>query len=552
MPELIVSKNEKTLFRVPLSTQTLTIGRSQQNDLVLPDDDISRRHAEIIWNNGSFLNDLKSTGGVFVGGKKVESVKLSNGDEINIGSWKIIFNEMALSDKERENSVTTCIARIESQSSSNTRILKLSPLTSSMTVMEWELELQEPQAPARRFKISKNKTVLGSHPECDIVLRDDYISGKHCQFEKKGEALVVVDLHSTNGTLMNGQKIQEATVESGGKIKVGETIVTLVGKSTEEKITPIREDRFCGLVGKSEAMQTLFGKIERVAPVDCTVLVQGETGCGKELVARALHDLSSRRKGPYVVLNCGAISPNLIESELFGHEKGAYTGAAGRRLGAFEEANGGTLFLDEIGELPLDLQPKILRALENRTIKKIGSNIEESVNVRVIAATHRNLMDEVKKGKFREDLYYRLYVVPLIIPALRDRTEDIPLLANYFLKQLSSNTPKTLSPEAIKKLQDYSWPGNVREIKNVLMRSLVFANGSILQGADIELMEIDKSPAEAISVSSGSLDLIEKEKILQTLKEVGGNKTKAAQVLGIAKSTLFKKLRDYGLMDGGE
>ncbi|MDO8520176.1 MAG: sigma 54-interacting transcriptional regulator [Deltaproteobacteria bacterium] len=422
-----------------------------------------------------------------------------------------------------------------------TKILHLDPKKGKFLVAQPVLTVCCEGEKPRKFPLKKTETVIGSSPDCDIVLRDEYVSGRHCSIIQTGEELILTDFQSTNGTFIGGRKISETILQGVEKITAGKTTLQLSSEEAEEKIRPLPEDHFCGMVGRSEEMRSLFAKIQRVAPTQHTILIQGETGSGKELVARALHDLSKRSQKPYVILNCGAISPNLIESELFGHEKGAFTGAVGRRLGAFEQAGGGTLFLDEIGELPLELQPKLLRVLENHTLRRVGGDAEIPVDVRVIAATHRNLADEVKKGKFREDLYFRLYVIPLQVPPLSERKEDIPLLAAHFLKNGTSE-PKSFAAKAVDKLKNHPWPGNVRELKNVILRSLIFAEGEMIGVDAIELMASGGEPEEPVNLIQ-----MEKEKIEEALQKTGRNKTKAADLLGIAKSTLFKKLKEYGI-----
>jgi DNA-binding NtrC family response regulator len=246
------------------------------------------------------------------------------------------------------------------------------------------------------------------------------------------------------------------------------------------------------MVGQSVKMRQIFGLIKKIAPMDVSVVIQGETGTGKELVARAIHEGSSRKKGPMVVLDCGAIPPNLIESELFGHEKGSFTGAMMTRQGLFEQADGGTLFLDELGELPIDLQPKLLRALEQREVRRVGSTKAAKVDVRIIAATNRNLEDEVRAGRFRQDLFYRLSVVRLHLPALRERADDIPLLVNHFLEtgvynRMPGGEPRVtaVARDAMTALQTYPWPGNVRELVNVIERAVSFCDNQVLELSDL-------------------------------------------------------------------
>jgi chemotaxis protein methyltransferase CheR len=288
--------------------------------------------------------------------------------------------------------------------------------------------------------------------------------------------------------------------------------------------------------------------VEQIAGSDTTVLVLGETGTGKELVARAIHGLSMRKSRSLVKVNCAALPANLIESELFGHEKGAYTGAQSRHLGRFEVANGGTLFLDEIGELPLELQPKLLRVLQDGEFERLGSSITIKVNVRIVAATNRNLEEEVRKGHFREDLWYRLNVFPITMPPLRDRMDDIPILVDFYVKKISKRMGKTIEivPAGVMNaLQDYHWPGNVRELENVLERAVINSSGPKLRLVD----ELTK-PFKNLSTSLKTLEAVEREHIIQTLEQANwkvGGKNSAAEILGLDRSTLRARMRKLGI-----
>lgn len=423
---------------------------------------------------------------------------------------------------------------------SQTKILKLDPINNTFVVEKVVLVVG---GTGKTFFVEKDIVQIGSDPRCDLVISDDYVSSKHCELKKTDSGFMITDLGSTNGSFLKGVRIRQAYLNFGDSFTLGKTDLVFNTQNQSEPVSPLPENNFCSIVGKSQVMRQLYAKISRVAPTSHNILILGETGSGKECVARAVYELSLAASGPYVVLNCGAISPNLIESELFGHEKGAFTGAQARHLGAFERANGGTLFLDEIGELPLELQPKLLRVLENQTVRRVGGDDEIPVKVRVLAATHRNLAENVKNGKFREDLFYRLYVIPLFIPPLRERAEDISLLVQHFIVQSSVDSIKKVSPAALKKLTGYLWPGNVRELKNVMMRSLVFCQQDTIMPEDIDfLMEPKKNSQDPMN-----LDIIEREKIEEALDQTSGNKSQAARLLGIAKSTLFKKIKELGI-----
>jgi DNA-binding NtrC family response regulator len=305
------------------------------------------------------------------------------------------------------------------------------------------------------------------------------------------------------------------------------------------------------IVGQSKQMKDVFAKIQRAAAVESTVLILGENGTGKELVAQALHHNSPRKKGPFVAVNCAAVPATLVESELFGHVKGAFTGAMDRRIGRFEQADGGTLFIDEIGDFELGLQAKLLRVLETFTVTPVGGHEDKRVNVRVVAATHRDLDKMVADGRFREDLFYRLNVVTIGLPALRDRPDDIPLLVDHFLKEISQSKhvpPKKVSPEVMRRLMAYRWPGNVRQLRNTLESMMVLAEGDVLTDKDLPEQIAEGSipgPASKDLPQGMTMDELEKLAITKALEQSGGKRTRAAESLGISVRTLQRKLRHY-------
>jgi two-component system NtrC family response regulator len=312
---------------------------------------------------------------------------------------------------------------------------------------------------------------------------------------------------------------------------------------------------FQNLIGSSPPMKALFDTLELAAPTDSTVLIMGETGTGKELVARALHYNSSRRQGAFVTLNCGAIPDSLIEAELFGYRRGAFTGADNDRRGKFETANGGTLLLDEVGEIPLNLQPKILRVLQSGQVDRLGSARSVRVDVRIVAATNRELERMVEEGQFRQDLYYRLAVVPLRVPPLRDRREDIPLLAEHFLQKMIERTGRSglrLPHEAFRLFDRYPWPGNVRELENVIERMVVLSRDDHLSTQSVpDKLRGASGPAPAVTFQLPPegirLDELEKELLRQALERHRGNRTQAAKDLGVTRNTLLYRMQKHGL-----
>ncbi|HXE51987.1 MAG TPA: sigma-54 dependent transcriptional regulator [Tepidisphaeraceae bacterium] len=305
------------------------------------------------------------------------------------------------------------------------------------------------------------------------------------------------------------------------------------------------------IVGDSKQMKDVFAKIQRAAPVDSTVLILGESGTGKELVAQALHHNSPRKKGPFVAVNCAAVPATLVESELFGHVRGAFTGATDRRVGRFEQADGGTLFIDEIGDFELGLQAKLLRVLETLTLTPVGGHEDRKVNVRVIAATSRDIRKMLEEGTFREDLYYRLNVVTIQLPPLRQRTDDIPILVDHFLKEISQQKhtqPRRISPEVMRRFEAYRWPGNVRELRNTLERMMVLADGETLTENDLpeEILAASSDVAAPKDMPSNlTMEELERLAINKALEQCAGNRTHAAERLGISVRTLQRKLRHY-------
>jgi len=314
-----------------------------------------------------------------------------------------------------------------------------------------------------------------------------------------------------------------------------------------------QEFSFTNIIGKSPAMQRMFEKLTMVAPTDATVLVTGESGTGKELIANALHQQSRRRDLPFVKLNCAALHENLLESELFGHEAGAFTGASGRRKGRFEMANRGTLFLDEIGDMSLQTQAKILRVIQEGEFERLGGSETVSVDVRLLAATHKNLEEMIKAGTFRQDLYFRLSVVPVDIPPLRERATDIPELAHYFLSRFAEKNRKDIKdfhPEALNLLMQYEWPGNIRELENTIERAVILCPGEQITPHDLPphlLSEEVREFQENSSQDGFTLRDMEREVIRSTLEKTGHNKSQTAKQLGVARQTLLNKIKEYGL-----
>ena len=372
-----------------------------------------------------------------------------------------------------------------------TKIAYISGRPAALHLRKCKLVLEREDGQSSEYIFDQSNIALGAMDDNDLVVEDDTVSRYHCRIYQDENSYLLQDLDSTNGTFINRVRIKEAYLKPGCTVTIGKTDIKFHSLDERVEILPSNREAFGDIVGKSVRMREIFGILEKIAPAGVTVVIEGETGTGKEVVARTIHQTSKRAKGPFVVFDCGAVPENLIESELFGHEKGSFTGAIMARQGLFEMAQGGTIFLDELGELNLDLQPKLLRALEQREIRRVGANKRIKIDVRVIAATNRNLEEEVREGRFREDLFYRLSVVRLVLPPMRERREDIPLLVKHFLRNSSFNRDdsrvriKGISRDALDCLMNYNWPGNVRELVNVIERACSFAETEYIQPEDL-------------------------------------------------------------------
>jgi DNA-binding NtrC family response regulator len=387
-----------------------------------------------------------------------------------------------------------------------------------------QLQLRLPAG--RKVPLVRDLTV-GQSSANDVVLRDPCVSRVHCLIEVSGGRVLLRDRGSTNGTWVNGARVSQAELRSGAVVQIGESRLRVAADADQT-----------ALLGESPTMRRVREQIVALAPTGLSVLVHGETGTGKELVALALHDLSGRRGG-FVPLNCGAIPRELVESELFGHEKGAFTGAVGRRVGVFQEAHGGTLFLDEVAELPLELQPRLLRALETGMIRPVGSTRDLMLDVRVVAATHVDLRMAVRVGRFREDLYYRLVGHQLETPPLRTRGNDVVLLAKRFADELGQSSGGCrLSDDALARLRRHPWPGNVRELRHVIRRA-VLLGGPEVRARDLGLDEVPRAPRGT------PFEELERDLYQRALQQAGGSRRAAAQALGIPKSTFCDKLNRW-------
>ena len=435
-----------------------------------------------------------------------------------------------------------------------TRLLTRPDHSQAMAIPHAELQLLSDTQGAQNFAIDAGGLLLGSDADCQLVLDDSSVSRRHCEIKPGPDGFVVRDLHSRNGTWINGLRVDRATLSGGEQLRIGETrlLFKLLDGETEYPLS--RKSSFGQLYGRSVAMRSSFVMLERAAQSDATLLIQGESGTGKDLAAQSVHEASPRHAGPFVVVDCGAMQANLVESELFGHARGAFTGALQAREGAFERADGGTLFLDEIGDLDLALQPMLLRALERRETKRLGENHYRSADVRVIAATHQDLRSAVQKKTFRQDLYYRLSVLQTRMPPLRDRPDDIGLLAHRMVQKLRpQDDPEKLIPDSlIAILAQHDWPGNVRELRNIVERILLFPEQPMraLQDSDLELNNDPAAADQKLDFRQARqqcIERFEKQYVLRALDDNEGSASKAAAASGVPRQSFYRLLSRYGI-----
>ena len=392
---------------------------------------------------------------------------------------------------------------------------------------------------------SEDRALIGRSPKADLVLDDPFVSRIHCEVAAEDDGYVLRDLGSKNGTRLEGIRIREAQLPSNPRISIGESEISFSVLGGSEEVALYPEGRFGQLIGDSPAMRAVFSRLARVAGRDATLLLEGESGTGKELAAEAVHEASARRAGPFVVVDCGSIPRALLEAELFGHERGAYTGANRARQGAFVHAEGGTIFLDEVGELDLELQPRLLGVLERREVKPIGASQPIPVNVRIIAATNRDLRREVNRGAFREDLYYRLAVACVRLPPLRERNADIASLVRHFLTLHGVRTP--LPDDMLERLTRRSWPGNVRELRNAVEQIVAFG---IEENSLDEPVSSGRPVTAAVPFKVAKARLLEgfeREYLVSILAQHRGNITAAASAAELDRVHFLRLLDRYGL-----
>ena len=445
-----------------------------------------------------------------------------------------------------------------------TRVLEVHGRAVASRVRRYRLRIAEPGRPSRSIEIGSAAIRIGAQDGNDVVLDDPAVSRIHVEIAGDAHGFRVRDLGSTNGTYAGDTRVVDAYLGRGAVLRLGETELAFELLGDEAEVPLSEDDRFDALIGASPVMRRLFATLAPIARAEAPVLIEGESGTGKELVAEALHRASRRASKPFVVFDCAAVAAGLIEAELFGHEKGAFTGAHGARGGCVEAAEGGTLFLDEVGELPLDLQPKLLRVLARGEYRRVGSTQQLASDLRVIAATNRDLAAEVNAGSFREDLYYRLAVVRVVTPPLRERTSDIPLLVESFFTELYDGN-RTRAAAAVAnlggsvwgRLAAWPWRGNVRELRNAVARAVALAGDDL--PTDLTPIGGRSAATAEVPVPAGAPDRpfvelrdelvagFERDYLRRMLERHGGVVTRAAEAAGLDRSYFRRMLRKYGI-----
>ena len=584
--QLIIFQPNQEPCGFPLYRDITTVGSDEQCDCQIQGAEVKPVHAEIRRAGNVYeIYPLDSEKEVIVNGRKIKKARLELWDVIRIGSVTMILapDDVEVYSKHREEH--SALKHLESLCDFSRRLMELENLDKALeALLDSSLALTKANkgfiilVEDGEPKVRVARNIERKHLPDDETLFSESIVEKAL---KEGEPQLIADaLHTKEfSSCTSVINLRLASVMCVPLKVGGETIgviylgtdrlldmfdraklrslmvyasqaaliirhlrfVESLKKDNERLRSDLRIARFGSLIGQCQSMQQCFTQIQRVAPTDVPVLILGETGTGKELVARELHNRSNRASGPFVAINCGAIPENLLESELFGHVKGAFTGAVTTTVGKFIAASGGTLFLDEIGELPLSLQVKLLRVLQDGMVYRVGATRPEKVDVRVVSATNKDLYSEVKAGRFREDLYYRICVVSIKLPPLRERGDDIELLAHYFLKRFAQelNSPaKYFTAEAIRAMKNYSWPGNIRELENRIRKAVLFADGPTISSSALEIGEQE----EEILPLAIAREKFEREYILSVLRKNRGNRTKTAKDLGVDPRTIFRYL----------
>lgn len=513
-------RNELPLFEYKLRSRKIRLGRSDSCDIALPGEMISRIHCQLEFRNGKWLLSDDSRHGTFVEGKRITKQVIEEDTQFSLGEYQISLKSFG-----EKRSETTEIFSVRNHEFLQGKAEKL--VTESAYLVQ---ELGKGKI--KEYLLRRAQYTIGGKGSDIEISKRNHLKNHAMIYVSRGRVMVSP---KEGPVFLAGQRIGSITpVYSGETISLGDVSLRVETKRQNEKGVA---SRFGNMITKSKVMQEKFGQMRLFAAHDFPILITGESGTGKELVASALHSASVREAGPFVPINCGAIPDNLVESELFGHVKGGFSGAISDKDGAFQQANGGTLFLDELGDLPLSAQVKLLRVLEGGDVRRVGSSTVEFPNVRIIAATNQNLVEKIKKGEFREDLFFRLQVLSIQLPPLRERLEDIDLLIEVILRSL--NPACQISSKAISILKAYYWPGNIRELRNVLCRAYVLSQGQI-DVPHIELYGLGEERSKE-TPKKEILDLV------QLYTKHKGNRSAMARELGIPRTTLIYRLQQAGL-----
>jgi DNA-binding NtrC family response regulator len=544
MPALFITQPDGvTVETFPLAETETRIGSGKMNHCRLDHPDVVADACVVVADGERWWLVDKTRQGIRFGAFLAREVELTHGAEFFVGPFRIRFDMDAAAEGPAAGADRSFVAR--------TNPLAPEPAAPPGLVGQLREEGALGKPPC---VLDAPSVTIGRGKDRTIVLNDASVSGEHCAIFRKGSDYFICDTGSLNGTTVNGLKLdfrKEVKLPDEATIKIGNRTFTF--NMVQPAASALGDDgyeapEFCGIVGATPRMKEIFDLLARYAPLADPVLVTGETGTGKELVARALHNLSHRKEEPYVARNCATAPRDLFESTFFGHEKGAFTGAQTMVRGVFELAKSGTLFLDEIGELPVEMQAKFLRVLEDGEFHRVGSGTPTKMHARVVAATNRNLGEMVEAGTFRRDLLERLDVLRIALPPLRERKEDILPLARYILKKM--NSPKKFSQEAYVAMLACDWAGNVRDLRNALRRGNALCDGLVIQARHLDLTpatEKEKDETEAVYAQPVKLVEIEKKYILDVLERHGGHQEKTAKVLAIGCSTLRAKLRSWGI-----
>ena len=525
----LLREDKPVLYR-KFKENIFSIGRHYDNELCLPDPSLPDFLCRVTFKERKYVLENLSAEGVFINQEVLfDSMTLAQGDVLCFGAMQA----RVVIDSGRS---PTALAKTKSLSD-----------ISAKAVDELLVRIVGQNVDSC-WAIGHEGVSVGTRESCDIVLDDSYVSGVHARLYRQGGRYFAEDLRSRNGLLCNEIKMIHGEISAGMRLQIGHTRLELFSNSAVVDRGNVQKRNIVPLIGSSKVMQALRHFIGKISGLDVPVLICGETGTGKEVVAQQIFAQSKRYHKPFVVLNSSTLNPHLMASELFGHRKGAFTGALESKKGAFEAADGGTLFLDEVGELPLELQAQLLRVLESGEIRRVGSTETKHVDVRLIAATNRDLRHEVRQGRFREDLYHRLNVVEVLCPPLRERLGDLPELVSFLLKKIAPQSREISYGESfLGALATNCWPGNIRQLNNVLQQALIFCDADELRSCDVatDIQEKQDAQGHAECNAPQTLADIERQAIVRELVARSGNKKECAAALGVSRSTIHRKIEEY-------